>query len=369
MKSTWKSRPEAGAVLPVKRFAAAVLLMMCLAACLAGCKKEETGESIASGQSREKTEKSPVLIGMSFDSFVIERWIRDRDVFVAAAKDLGAEVNVQNANGDIKEQIEQIRYLIGKKVDVLVIIAADCEAFTEIVAEAQSRGIPVICYDRLILNAKTDLYLSFDNKEVGVLMAKALKETIPDGGEIFMIEGSLDDHNVDLVREGFEQEIKDSGLEVVYRANCAGWLAEQAIGYVTEALEEHPDVKGIMCGNDDIATQVIRVLSEHRLADKVSVVGQDGDLAACQRIVEGTQTMTAFKSVEKLAVLAAECAVKLACDEPLGEISGVMNDGTADIPCIFLSPVSVRKDNMKEIIVDGGYHSLDDVYLNVFGKK
>ena len=78
--------------------------------------------------------------------------------------------------------------------------------------------------------------------------------------------------------------------------------------------------------------------------------------------------MTAFKSVEKLAELAAECAVKLANGEDPGEISGMMNDGTGDIPCIFLSPVSVRRENMKEIIVDGGYHSLDDVYLNVFGK-
>ena len=368
MKYIWKFGSDTGAFLSVKRLAV-VLVLMCLAAVFSGCGKGETGESMTSGQTQEKAEKSSVLIGMSFDSFVIERWIRDRDVFVAAAKDLGAEVNVQNANGDVEEQIEQIRYLIGKKVDVLVIIAADCEAFTDIIAEAQGKGIPVISYDRLILNAKTDLYLSFDNREVGVLMAKALKEANPDGGEIFMIEGSPDDYNVDLVREGFEQEIKDSGLEVVYQANCDAWLAEQAIGYVTEALKEHPDVKGIMCGNDDIATQVIRVLSEHRLADKVSVVGQDGDLAACQRIVEGTQTMTAFKSVEKLAVLAAECAVKLAKGEKPGEVSGVMNDGIADIPCIFLSPVSVRKDNMKEIIVDGGYHSLEDVYLNVFGKK
>ena len=76
--------------------------------------------------------------------------------------------------------------------------------------------------------------------------------------------------------------------------------------YVEEALEEYPDVKGIMCGNDDIASQVIQVLAENQLAGQVIVVGQDGDLAACQRIVEGTQYMTAFKSIEDLARQAAE---------------------------------------------------------------
>ena len=83
---------------------------------------------------------------------------------------------------------------------------------------------------------------------------------------------------------------------MVYEANCDGWTAELAVGYMEEALEKYPHVKGIMCGNDDIASQVVQVLAENQLAGNVMVVGQDGDLAACQRIVEGTQYMTAFKS-------------------------------------------------------------------------
>lgn len=348
-----------------------ILALVCfLILSFSGCgiTEEKPGET---AKASENTAGDKALqIGMSFDSFVIERWIRDRDVFVATAKELGAEVNVQNANGDVQEQIEQIRYLIEKGVDVLVIVAADCDALRDVVAQAHARKIPVISYDRLIRNAGTDLYLSFDNRKVGVLMAQALKEAIPEGGEIFMIQGSMDDFNVELVREGFEAEIEGSSLSVVYEASCEGWLAEQAIGYVNEALLMYPDVKGIMCGNDDIATQVIRVLAENRLADKVKVVGQDGDLAACQRIVEGTQTMTAFKSVEDLARLAAGCALKLAAREEIPESSNTaMNDGTKDIPCVFLDPVLVRKDNMKKIIVDGGYHSLNDVYLNVFAKS
>ena len=95
------------------------------------------------------------------------------------------------------------------------------------------------------------------------------------------------------------------------------------------------------------------------------MVGQDGDLSACQRIVEGTQTMTAFKSVETLAKATARYAVKMAKGEELERINSSINDGTNDIPFCMLQPVAVTKDNMDEIIIDGGVHSEEDVYLNV----
>ena len=313
--------------------------------------------------------ESRISIGMSFDSFVIERWIRDRDVFASTVRDLGADVNIQNANGDVDEQISQIQYLIDKNVDVLVVIAADCSRLSDVMKEAQARGIHTISYDRLVLGGGSDLYLSFDNREVGTLMARSLKEAIPEGGDIAMIQGASEDNNVSMVREGFLEEIEDSSLNIVYEANCAGWLSELGEEYAREALKEHPDIKGIMCGNDDIASAVIRVLSEERLAGDVAVVGQDGDLAACQRIMEGTQVMTAFKPVEDLARTAAEYAVALAGGASPGdlELTGTINDGTEDVDCLLLDPVAVHKDNMKEIIVDGGYHSLEDVNLNVIG--
>ena len=313
--------------------------------------------------------ESRISIGMSFDSFVIERWIRDRDVFASTVRDLGADVNIQNANGDVDEQISQIQYLIDKNVDVLVVIAADCSRMSDVMKEAQGKGIHTISYDRLVLGGGSDLYLSFDNREVGTLMAKALIEAVPEGGDIAMIQGASEDNNVSMVREGFLAEIEGSDLNIVYEANCAGWLSELGEEYAREALKEHPDIKGIMCGNDDIASAVIRVLSEERLAGDVAVVGQDGDLAACQRIMEGTQVMTAFKPVEDLARTAAEYAVALAGGSEAGDLSlsGTISDGAGDVDCLLLKPVAVNKENMKEIIIDGGYHSFEDVNLNVIG--
>lgn len=339
-----------------------LLVVMLCCALTAGC---TNAKAETETQALTKAGESPLQIGLSFDSFVIERWIRDRDVFVSTAKELGAEVNVQNANGDVNEQIEQIKYFIKKQMDVIVVVAGDCEALSDVMKKAKDAGIKTMSYDRLVRNADCDMYISFDNREVGTLMAESLVENIPEGGRIFMIQGPETDHNVAMVWEGFESVIKGKNLEVVYKSNCEGWLAEHAFDYAKEALEQYPDVKGIMCGNDDLATQVFRALSEDRLAGRVCLVGQDGDLMACQRIVEGTQNMTAFKSVEEEARIAAEYALKLGKGEPLEGIKTTINDGTYDVPSLELRPVAVTRENMDSVIIQGGFHGKEDVYLNV----
>lgn len=283
-------------------FLAALALLFLLGGC--GVKEEETQQEVQ--------QPDRLRIGMSFDSFVIERWIRDRDFFTMTAKNLGAEVNVQGANGEVEEQISQIRYFIKKKMDVIVVIAVDGEALSEVVAEAKEQGIRVIAFDRPLVRAQTDLYISFNNESVGRLMAEAFKEALPSGGNIFMINGSPTDNNVSQVRKGFYEAIKGSGLEIVYTAYCENWLAELAFDAVEEGLSTTPrNLAGVMCGNDDLAGQAFRALAENRLAGKVVLVGQDADLAACQRIVEGTQTMTVYKPVEELAKTAAEFAAAL----------------------------------------------------------
>ena len=325
-----------------------------------GCVRTE--DAAAGSVEQEETK---VQIGLSFVAFVIERWMRERDVFVSAAKELGAEVNVQNANGDVQDQISQIEYFIRKQVDVIVVVAGDCEALTDVMIKAREAGIKTVSYDRLIQNAGCDLYISFDNTEVGRLMARSLLENIPDGGDIFLIQGPLTDHNVTLVREGIDETLAGSNLSVVYESNCAGWIAENAYTYTKEGLKQDRYVKGIICGNDDLASQAFRALSEERLAGKVYVTGQDGDLAACQRIVEGTQEMTAFKSVEQEASMAAKCAVLLGLGEEIEEARSTAYDGTYQVPYLELQPIAVTGENMDEVIIKGGFHAKEDVYLNV----
>lgn len=335
--------------------------VMAAALALSGCGKHEP----AAVTETEKRQENPVQIGLSFDSFVIERWIRERDVFVSAARELGAEVNVQNANRDVQEQIAQIEYFIEKQVDVIAVIAGDCDLLSDVIKKAKDAGIKTLCYDRLISNADCDLYISFDNEQVGRLMGESLKENIPEGGSILMIQGPYTDKNVLQIRQGFYDVIRGSNLNVVYEPNCEEWIGEQGYNYAKTGLEEYPDIKGIMCGNDDIATHVFRALSEARLAGEIILTGQDGDLMACQRIVEGTQEMTAFKSVEEEARLAALYAVKLGRGESLDDVTQTIHDGTYNVPYLELAPVAVTKENMDEVIIQGGFHVREDVYLNV----
>lgn len=337
-----------------------ILLIMVMTVSLTACGKSEN-EKPAADDGEDK-----ICIGMSFDSFVIERWQRDRDIFVSVAKELGAEVNVQNANGDVEQQKNQIDYFINKGVDVIVIISIDGTALTESVKKAKNAGIRVIAYDRIINDADVDLYISFDNEKVGILMAEALVEEGIDGKNVLMLGGSPTDHNVTMVETGFRQLMTAHHVNILDSIHADGWKAELAANYVYANPEVVSEADAIMCGNDDLATQVVRALSEKRMAGDILVVGQDADLAACQRIVEGTQLMTVYKPVEKLATRAAREAVSLAMEGKISDNDSTeITNGRYTIPYIGLEPIAVNKDNMDEVIIDSGFHLKEDVYLNV----
>ena len=342
-----------------KRITAA-LLALSLFLCSAACGQTETGDT----EQREEPDK--IQIGMSFDSFVIERWQRDRDVFVSVAKELGAEVNVQNANGDIEEQKKQIDYFIKKGMDVIVIICIDSDALRESVKKAKAEGIRIVAYDRLIKDADIDLYISFDNVMVGRMMGEGLIDAGVSGGRVLMLGGSPTDSNVPLVEEGFREVMRKHGVTIADSMHAEGWRAELAAAYLYDHSAELADIDAIMCGNDDLATQAVRALAENRMAGDIPVVGQDADLAACQRIVEGTQVMTVYKPVERLATRAAQASVALAGGQPLeGEDVTMLKNGSYEIPYIGLEPVSVDRDNIDEVIIGSGFHLKEDVYLNV----
>ena len=375
-----------------------LIIILCMGTLTAaGCGESETSEdSVTVGDEK-------ISIGMCFDSFVIERWEKDRDVFVSTARELGAEVNVQNANGEISKQIDEIEYFIDKGVDAIVIISIDADSLTDVVKKAKNKGIKIIAYDRMINNADVDLYISFDNEMVGMLMAQALADEIasPEAlntlktaeisrdtedenvdkeeeseeagiqdedvkvcGRVLMLQGSPTDNNVEQVKTGFTSVAEAYGIEIADSMYCDGWRAEDASDYLYANPEILDEVDAIMCGNDNLATAVVRVLSEKRKAGEILVVGQDADLEACQRIVEGTQVMTVYKPVEKLAEAAAEATVNLV--KGLQSDTGdTIYDGTYDIPCIVLDPIAVTRSNIDEVIIASGFHLKEEVYMNV----
>lgn len=341
----------------MRKLIAFLMILMTLLLCGCSGGKQSMQEKIPQ-------QKKELQIGMSFDSFVIERWQRDRDVFVSTAKDLGAVVNVQNANGDVETQISQIEYLIEKKMDAIVIICIDADQLKNVVKKAKDVGIKVIAYDRLIRNADVDLYISFDNTEVGTMMAQAITGQELEKKKFLMIGGPLTDMNVTMVEDGFRKVIDEAQAEIIGNMHAAGWKPELAAVYLNSNEELLSQVDGIMCGNDSIASQVVYSLAERRLAGKVHVVGQDADLEACQRIVEGTQLMTVYKPVEKLAQKAASYTIRLIQGEEIPDTQSI-SDGTYQVPYVAMETVAVTKDNMMEVIINSGFHLKEDVYLNV----
>ncbi len=339
-----------------------LLLLLAAAFSLGGCRNPEESKEEKVEEAEEKLE-----IGMSFDSFVIERWQRDRDVFVSTAKELGAEVNVQTASGEVAEQIAQIEYFIEKDVDVIVVVPIDADKLEDPIGKARKAGIPVMCYDRVARNSNANLFISFDNAEVGALMAAALYTEAGRDANVVMICGPETDYNVEMVQEGFDRVREGYHGNIIASYHCEAWRAEDAYEYVNENMKIIENADAIMCGNDNLAGEVIRALSERRLAGKLPVCGQDADLEACQRIVEGTQLMTVYKPVEKLAKTAAEYAVKLAKKE---ELTGTDTffDGAYEIPYVKLQPVRVTKENMDEAVINSGFHLKEDVYMNISEK-
>lgn len=321
----------------------------------------------------EKAEKEPVeedtiKIGICFDSYVIERWQHDRDIFVSTCEGLGAKVNVQNANGDVNQQREQIEYFIDKKIDALVIIPIDSEAISDVVLKARDSGIKIISYDRMVKNANVNLYISFDNEKVGRLMAEALIKAGLPNKKVLMICGSPKDNNVSLVNKGFRSVMANGNISILDMYYADNWKAELAASYIYNNIDVVKKADAIMFGNDDLATQGINALSEKRLIDKIKVVGQDADLVACQRIVEGTQLMTVYKPVDMLAKQAAEYAIKLIQGEVIKNKETVY-DGKYYVPYIALEPIAVNKENMDKVIINSGFHLKEDVYLNVPDKS
>lgn len=323
-----------------------------------------------SKESGSEPNPRPVRIGFSMDSFVVERWIRDRDIFVAEAQALGAEVLVQVANQDHATQVEQIMALANQNIDVLVVVPNDSTRIGPTVRLVRERGIPVVSYDRLILKGKTDLYIAHDHVGAGTLMAQAVETSVfhrrrSAPFQLVIVNGARSDYNSVLMNQGFHQVldplVNTGSVQIAKEIWLSDWSSEEAETAFSKALTVTGRPDGVIAANDMLAESLIRVLSRRSFLDGTLVTGMDADLAACQRVVEGTQTMTVYKPIAPLAMSAAQYAVKLARHESL-DITQFISDGEYQVPFVKLQPVAVDRFNMKDVIVKEGFHRLEEIY-------
>jgi D-xylose transport system substrate-binding protein len=309
----------------------------------------------------------PVVIGLSLGTLQEERWATDRDLFIERAKKLNATVIVESANSDADKQNTQIENLISQGVKAIVVVPQDGEKVAGIVAKAHQAGVKIIAYDRLIKNSDLDLYISFDNVKVGELEAQGVVSAVGEGNFAY-IGGSPTDNNAFLVKEGsmkvLEPKIKSGEIKLVLDKFTPGWKPEEAYKTLKNYLSTGKTVDAVVAANDGTAFGAIQALNEKGLAGKVPVSGQDAELTACQRIIEGTQTVTVYKPISSLAYKAAELAVALARGEKINTNS-VTDNGKIDVPSYLLDPISVNKNNMKDTVIKDNFHTYEEVYQNV----
>jgi D-xylose transport system substrate-binding protein len=297
-------------------------------------------------------------IGFCIDDLRVERWSRDRDYFVAAATKLGAKVSVQSADANEARQISQIENLISRGVDVIVIVPFNSKTLGNVVAEAHKAGIKIVSYDRLILDADVDAYISFDNEKVGELQGQGVFEAQPKGN-YFLLGGAPTDNNAKMLREGQMKVLKpaiDRGdIKVVGQQWVPEWSASTALRITEDALTANNNkIDAIVASNDGTAGGAIQALAAQKMAGKVPVSGQDADLAAVKRLVAGTQTMTVYKPLKLIAGEAATLAVDLAKgDTP--KYNAKYDNGKKQVDTVLLQPTLLTKSNVDVVIKDGFY--------------
>jgi D-xylose transport system substrate-binding protein len=317
----------------------------------------------------DKAGAPKLTIGFSLDTLKEERWQRDRDLFVAECEKRGARVLVQSANNDATLQNSQVENLLTQGVSVLVVVANNAKTAATIVETAHKSGVPVVAYDRLILDSDLDVYVSFDAVRVGEQQADYLVKRRPSGNYV-LIGGSPIDNNAHLVRDGQMNVLKpyvDRGdIKIVSEQWAKDWQPVEALKIMENALTRNRnDVAAVVASNDGTAGGAIQALAEQKLTGKVLVSGQDAELGACQRVVAGAQTMTVYKPIHLLAAKAAEIAITLGSKQPLPAAPRTLNNGKREVPAFLIDPIQVDKDNLAATVIKDGWQKLEDVYKDV----
>src|SRR3989440_6998745 len=336
------------------------LILFCLtatllfAACVKGPQQGPTGRSAKQGGS--------VRIGISMDTLKEERWQRDKALFEQRCKEVGADCEIQVADGDDAVQTKQCDNFLTKGFDVLIVAPHNGQIAASIVEAAHRQNVPVISYDRLIRNSDVDLYVAHQVVKIGQMQAQYALDHMPKGNYV-LIGGSQTDNNALLLMDGqmsvLQPALDRGDIKIVAKQFAREWLASEALRITEDALtKNNNDIRAIVASNDGTAGGAISALPP-QLVGKVLVTGQDAALDAVQRVVEGKQTMTIYKPINPLANSAVDSAIKLARGEKL-ETKDKVNNGKIEVPSILQEPMVVDKNNVVQTVIKDGYHKMDD---------
>ncbi|MEU6544844.1 substrate-binding domain-containing protein [Streptomyces sp. NPDC046859] len=271
-----------------------------------------------------------------------------------------------NAKADVAAQQQQMDSMIANGADALVLVAVDARAMTAAVRKAQEDGVPVIAYDRLA-DGPIAGHVSFDAEEVGRLQGTALLKAMGDevpGGRIVMMNGDLSDPNAVLFKRGALSVLRGK-VKIGKAYDTLQWRPEAANQNMSAAIAAlgAEAIDGVYAANDGLAAGSISALRANQVRPLPPVTGQDAELGAVRRIVQGMQYMTVYKPFPPEATAGAEMAVAAARGENLDRVAGdevTTRDGH-EVPTVTLAPVSVTVDNVKETLVQDGVYTVRQI--------
>jgi D-xylose transport system substrate-binding protein len=307
------------------------------------------------------------LVGVSWSNFQEERWKTDEAAIKAELAKHGATYVSADAGGSPEKQLADVDGLIAKGAKALILLAMDKDAIVPALAKAKQRGIPVIAYDRLI-DQPGVYYITFDNKEVGRMQARAVLAAKPKGNYV-MIKGSPTDPNADFLREGQQEvlakAIGSGAIKIVGEEYTEGWKPEVAQTNMEQILTRNGNkVDAVVASNDGTAGGVVAALSARGISG-VPVSGQDGDQAALNRVALGTQTVSVWKDARDLGREAADAAIDLAGGKPVpGTIKWTGGEHKVTLDSKFLKPVAITSANL-DAVVKAGWITKDNLCRGV----
>jgi D-xylose transport system substrate-binding protein len=323
----------------------------------------------ASTTGGSKAQKVGVLLPDTKSSVRWESF--DRPLLKQAFDAAGVPVTIDNAQGDKSTQQQQAEQMITNGAKVLLLVNLDSGSGAAIEANAKSRGVKTIDYDRLTLKGSADYYVSFDNVQVGKLQGQGLVDCLNKAGggstpNIAQLNGSPTDNNATLFKQGAVSVLnplyQEGKAKKVADQAVPDWDNQQALTIFEQMLQKtNNKIDGVLAANDGLANSVVSALKARKLK-QIPVTGQDATPQGIQNILSGDQCMTVYKAVKKEADAASKLAIALSkgTQPPAGLVNGKTNDTARDVPSALLTPEAITKDNVK-VVFDDGFLKKEDV--------
>jgi D-xylose transport system substrate-binding protein len=330
--------------------AAVLSAALSVAALAAGCGSSSEGSS-GSGRGGADTAKIAFLMP---DTASTRYELADKPLFEKRLKEIcpGCSVLYQNADSDAAKQQQQADSALAQGVKAIVLDPVDSAAAASTVQKAKAQGVPVIAYDRPIPKAKADYYVSFDNEKLGALFAQSLVDKVKQdhpGGGILQVNGSPTDAAAGLIKKGMHSAIDPSGLKLLAEFDTPDWQPSKAQDWVAGQITKFKGrIDGVVAANDGTGGGAISAFKAAGGAVP-PVSGNDAEVAAAQRIVNGDQYNTISKPIKIVAGAAADIAYAFAQGKPPAGKTTLF-----DTPSQLFIPTVVTKENLKEQLIDSG---------------